>query len=103
MHSTNPLATENASDSEQFNSEGRSVSGLTFAELLNRKAAWHPFKRDCACIRCFALAGGKILRVEMNGVVYYRRENLKPLPRTSTRTRTGRTKKGHSIMKEVTA
>ncbi len=50
---------------------------LTAAEILDRKAVRdHPFDRKCDCIRCFTLAGGKILQVIANGVVYYRREGL---------------------------
>lgn len=46
----------------------------TMAEHFAEQSTEHPFKRNCACIRCYTLAGGKILQVIADGVVRYRRQ-----------------------------
>jgi len=90
---------------ESGKSKGRSVSEIgprliTASELLNRQAAFHPFKRTCGCLRCFVLASGKILKVEAGGVIYYRREEVKPLARTGKKA-SEHSKPGRSVIHKL--
>lgn len=99
------MSQEIQSDSVAVKSTGIRVPfgprDVTAAELLALKSAHHPFDRECDCILCFAMAGGKILRVVANGVVHYRRGPApKPLART-LRQPGARSKRGRSVIHKI--